>query len=124
MWIKANANPADRIVGDCVIRAIAVATGKPWQEVYDELYAVGRISFDMMSSNEVWGLYLYRLGYEPFLLPESCPECITVRDFARMFPRGRYIVGTGNHAVAIVNGNYIDTWDSGKLSPSYYFKVI
>lgn len=111
-------------MGDCVIRAIAVATGKPWQEVYDELYAVGRISFDMMSSNEVWGLYLYRLGYEPFLLPESCPECITVRDFARMFPRGRYIVGTGDHAIAIVNGNYIDTWDSGKLSPSYYFKVI
>ena len=78
----------------------------------------------MPSSNEAWGLYLYRMGFEPFILPDACPECVTVREFARRFPHGRYIIGTGNHAVAVIGGNYIDTWDSGDCVPSYFFKVI
>ena len=52
MWIRINANPGKKRVGDCVIRAIAIATGKPWLEVYDELYLVGRSRYDMMSANE------------------------------------------------------------------------
>lgn len=28
--------------GDCVCRAVAIATGKPYQEVYDELIALGK----------------------------------------------------------------------------------
>ena len=123
MWIRLNANPAHRRVGDCVIRAISTATGKPWVEVYDELHLVGRNVYDMMSSNETWGLYLYRMGFEPFILPQACPKCITVREFTRHFPVGTYIIGTGNHAVAVIDGDYYDTWDSGDTVPAYFFKV-
>lgn len=123
MWIRTNANPSGRNVGDCVVRAIAIATGKPWLEVYDDLHRVGRRFYDMPSSNDVWGRYLYRMGFEPFILPAACPECVTVREFARMFPNGRYIVGTGSHAVAVIGGNYYDTWDSGNEVPAYFFKV-
>ena len=110
-------------MGDCVIRAIATATGKTWLEVYDELHLVGRSVYDVTPANEVWGLYLYLMGFEPFILPESCPECVTVREFARRFPKGRYIIGTGTHAVAVINGDYFDTFDSGSLVPSYFFVV-
>ena len=88
-----------------------------------DLALVGYDEADMMSSNDVWGLYLYLLGFDPFILPEACPECVTIAEFARRFPRGRYIVGTGNHAVAVINGNYYDTFDSGPLVPSYFFEV-
>ena len=123
MWVKVNANPGHRRVGDCVIRAIAVATGMPWLEVYDALYRVGRERYDMMSANETWGYYLYRMGFQPFTLPDACPECITVREFARSFPEGSYIIGTGSHAVAVVDGDYYDTWDSGNVIPKYFFVV-
>ena len=123
MWRRLNANPRNRRVGDCVIRAIAVATDRPWAEVYDDLYRLGREEADMMSSNELWGLYLYRLGFEPFTLPSSCPECVTVAEFADRFPVGRYIIGTGTHAVAVIDGDYYDTFDSGGLNVSYYFTV-
>ena len=123
MWVRLNANPANRRVGDCVVRAISVATGRPWVEVYDDLHAIGRVLYDMPSSNALWGEYLYRMGFEPFILPGACPECVTVREFARRFPRGRYIIGTGKHAVAVINGNYYDTWDSGGEIPEYFFKV-
>lgn len=123
MWIKLNENPGKRRVGDCVVRAIATATGMPWLYVYDQLYLVGRQVYDMENSNEVWGLYLHLLGFEPFALPDACHECMTIREFARRFPYGRYIVGTGNHAVAVIDGNYYDTFDSGPLTPTYFFEV-
>lgn len=123
MWIKTNPNPRKKEVNDCVIRAIAIATGMSWLDVYDDLYRVGRSEYDMMSSNAVWGLYLYQCGFEPFLLPESCPRCITVREFARRFPHGRYIVGTGTHAIAVISGDYYDSWDSGSTVPSYFWRI-
>lgn len=123
-WVKVNPNPDGKNVGDCVIRAISIATGMPWEEVYDRLYAVGRSEHDMMSSNNVWGLMLYRMGFDPFILPDACPECVSVSEFARRFPKGKYIVGTGRHAVAVVNGLYFDTWDSGDVEiPEYFFVV-
>ena len=106
-----------------MVRAIAVATGKSWLEVYDDLYRLGRAVYDMENSNDVWGLYLYRLGFQPFLLPESCPQCVTVKEFCRYFPRGSYIIGTGSHAIAIIDGDYYDTFDSGGLTPTYFFEV-
>lgn len=123
MWVKLNVNPGKRRVGDCVIRAIATATGMSWLKVYDDLAMVGRMVYDLQPSNDVWGLYLYLMGFDPFILPESCPECVTVKEFAKRFPRGRYIVGTGNHAVAVIDGNWFDTFDSGQLVPSYFFIV-
>lgn len=123
MWIKTNPNPRKKEVGDCVVRAIAIVTGMSWLDVYDDLYRVGRSQYDMMSSNEVWGLYLYQCGFEPFLLPDACPRCVTVREFARRFQRGRYIIGTGTHAVAVINGDYYDSWDSGSTVVSYFWKV-
>ena len=123
MWRKLNVNPRNKRVGDCVVRAIATATGMTWREVYADLARVGYDEADMMSSNDVWGLYLYLLGFDPFILPESCPQCVTVKEFCRFFPNGRYIIGTGSHAVAVIYGDYYDTFDSGGLTPSYFFKV-
>ena len=67
MWIKANPNPMKKEVPDCVIRAIAIALNRPWVDVYDELCATGREEFNMPSADAVWGLYLYRMGFEPFV---------------------------------------------------------
>ena len=123
MWIAANPNPEKRIVPDCVIRAISIALDKSWLEVSDELYNIARSRYSITSDDHIWGRYLYELGYLPFLLPESCPECLTIRAFSKIFPRGTYVIGTGYHAVAVVNGNYFDTWDSGNEIPTFFFKI-
>ena len=77
----------------------------------------------MPNADAVWGKYLYQHGFEPFLLPQSCPECVTIDAFCRMYPEGVYIIGTGSHAVAIINGNYYDSWDSGREVPSFFWKI-
>ena len=103
----ANPNPKGARVGDCVIRAISIATGKTWESVYAELSFYGFRSCDMPSSNAVWGKYLRDLGFKQYIADD------TVREFCRDHSSGTYIVGTGSHAVAVIDGNYYDTWDSG-----------
>ena len=123
MWVKCNPNPLGKQANDCVVRAIAIATSRSWQEVYADLCREWRLACDMPSSNAVWGRYLTKEGFRQFLLPESCPQCITVRAFADRFPMGTYIIGTGHHAVCVIDGDYYDSWDSGDEVPSYFWHV-
>lgn len=51
---------------------------------------------------------------------DQCPECYTVRDFAEDHPKGLYVLGPPNHAVAVIDGDYWDSWNSGSTVPSYY----
>lgn len=122
MYRQKNINPKGHYVGDCVIRAIAEATGEPWEKVYVELAVQGFIMADMPSSNHVWGTYLASKEYEREIIPNTCPDCYSIADFANDHPQGVFIVATGTHVVAVRDGNYIDTWDSGDEVPVYYWR--
>lgn len=121
-FIYYNANPKKNRVGDCVVRAISKATGMDWEKTYVEIVLKGFEMYDMPSSNAVWETYLFQHGFTKHILPLSCPDCYSIKQFCIDYPKGNYIVGTGSHAVAIVNGKYYDTWDSGDEIPIYYFK--
>ncbi len=82
----------------------------------------GLIMFDMPSSNAVWGKYLYEQGYRRHAIPDRCPVCYTVAQFAEEHPKGSYILGTGSHVVACEDGCYYDTWDSGMEVPIFYWE--
>ena len=123
MWIYANPNPANKNVPDCVIRAICIALNKPWLEVSDELYNIARQEYSVTCDDYVWGRYLYYLGFEPFLMPASCPRCITIEQFTKEYPYGTYIIGTGSHAVCVIDGNYYDTWQSGAEVLSFFWRI-
>lgn len=76
---------------------------------------------DMPSSNAIWGAYLHSKGFEREIIPNTCPDCYTVSDFCQDFPSGAYILGTGNHVVSVIDGDYYDTWDSGNETPIYFY---
>ena len=118
MFIEANKNPHGKLVGDCVIRAISIATEKDWEKTYVEIAIQGFLMGDMPSSNSVWGAYLQDNGFTK----EVCKWCGSVRDFCKSHPLGTYILATGSHVVAIIDGDYYDTWDSGDEYPVFYFK--
>lgn len=123
MWVYYNPNPKAKEVPDCVVRAISIAMNRPWHDIYWDICLLGADECDMPCSDQVWGLYLYRMGFEPFLLPESCPKCLTINMFCKMYPYGIYIIGTGYHAVAVIDGIYYDIWDSGNVIPTFFWKI-
>ena len=122
MYVQFNPNPNGIYVGDCVIRAISKILDMTWENVYIELALQGYIMGDMPSSNAVWGAYLRRQGFSRETLPNTCPDCYTVKQFCREHPEGDYLLCTGSHVVAIQDGDYYDSWDSGQEIPIYYFK--
>ena len=121
MFVYYNPNPLGKSVGDCVIRAIAKATGQPWDDVYIQISLQGFKDKNMPSANTVWGNYLKSLGFKRHTIPNSCPDCYTVADFCAEHTTGTYILATGTHVIAVMDGNYYDAWDSGNEVPAYYF---
>lgn len=63
MWIRTNSNPRGREVDDCVVRALAEATGRSWRAVYLALAVSGCEDGNMPDANDVWGGYLRSLGW-------------------------------------------------------------
>lgn len=122
MYRYYNANPTGKHTIDCTIRAISKATGTSWRVVYSGICLEGYESFDMPSSNAVWGSYLRRNGFKRYVIPNSCPDCYTVQDFCADNPVGTFILATGTHVVAVKDGDYFDIWDSGNEIPVFYWK--
>ena len=60
-------------------------------------------------------------GTVPFHMPDTCPECYTLRDFAQEYDRGTYIVALSGHVVCVEDGTIWDSWDSGGEVPLYYW---
>ena len=118
MYIHANPNPYGAYVEDCVIRAIAIVTDRSWDEVAIYLFLQAFIMKNMPSVDNVWGNYLRSIGFRRYALPNTCPDCYTVRDFCNDNPIGIFILATGSHVIAVINGNYYDAWDSGDELPT------
>ncbi len=122
MFVYYNPNPAKKITGDCVVRGICKLTNDIWDVVYIHLVVEGLRMKDLPDHNAVWGSYLKHIGYSRFIIPDECPSCFTVKDFCNRYPEGRYLVATGSHVIAVVDGDYYDTWDSGDEIPIYYWR--
>ena len=121
MYQQYNPNPKGKNVGDCTVRAIAKATRKDWGEAYLSLAVQGYLMGDMPSANACWGAYLKKLGFVRRILPDTCPECYTLRDFAQEYNEGTYIVALSGHVVCVEDGEIWDSWDSGGEVPLYYW---
>ena len=117
-----NPNPTGKRVGDCTVRAISKALGQSWEETYIGLALQGFCLGDMPSANATWGAYLRAKGFARRIVPDGCPDCYTVRDFAADHPHGTYILALASHVVCLVDGDVYDTWDSRDETPLYYWE--
>lgn len=86
-----------------------------------DLCDFGLAMADMPSANNVLSAYLRKRGFRRYVIPDSCPDCYTVHDFAADHPRGCYVLALNGHVVAVEDGHYFDSWDSGAEIPIYYW---
>lgn len=119
MWKNYLNNPCGRNVGDCSVRAISKVLDMDWETAYIKLVVNGFSMCDMPSSNSVIASVLRENGFKKAVISDECPECYTVADFCEDNKVGSFVLGTGNHVVATQDGDYFDSWDSGKEIPIY-----
>ena len=120
-WKLYNPNPVSRNVGDCSVRAISAALGIDWESAFALIAANAFQMGDMPSSNAVWGSVLRQHGFRRSVIPNSCPDCYTAEEFAAEHPEGTYVLGFGNHVAAVKDGVILDSWDSSKEIPQYFW---
>lgn len=117
--------------GDCVTRAIAIATGKPYQEVYDALYSAsmefgatrrGRIAKAVVQRGgsprngvfrPVYDAYLASLGWT-FTATMAIGQGCKVHLKTDELPQGKIIVRLSKHIAAVVDGVLHDTHDCSR----------
>lgn len=122
MFKMYNPNPENLRTDDCTVRAISKILGISWDAAYLSLTLIGFQMKAMPDAIFVWGAFLFSNGFTKKTIPDTCPLCYTIKQFCKDHPKGKYIVATQDHVVAIENGDYYDTWDSGDEVPVYYWK--
>lgn len=122
MYIYFNPNPEGRATNDCVIRAISKVTNRDWERTYIGICLQGLLLHDMPDTNHVWSEYLFHQGFVRDVIPNTCPNCYTVKDFCRDNPIGVFLLAAGGHVVAVIDGDYYDAWDSGNEVPLYFWR--
>ena len=117
-----NPNPRGRKTGDCVVRAICAVTNQDWDDVYTGLIFQGFVLKDMPTSNYVFGEFLRSKGFERKIIPNTCPYCYTANQFAEDHPKGAFVLCTGVHAIAVIDGCILDIWDSRNETVIFYYE--
>ena len=109
---------------DCVTRAIAIATGKPYQEVFDSLNILAKSERTSKRkrtvSNSKKGVF--RFSYQKYLeslgwrwvptmkVGQGCKVHLTASEL----PPGRIIARVSRHICAVVDGVIHDTHDCSR----------
>lgn len=120
-WKWYNLNPAGRNVGDCAVRAVAMALDTDWETAYSLIAEAGFRMADVISSNAVWGAVLRQNGFYRSAIPNTCPDCYTAEQFCIDHPSGVYVLGFGNHVATVRDGILYDSWDSSQEIPQYFW---
>jgi len=110
--------------GDCVARSVAIATGLPYQEVYDSINDAGkgervtrkrrgRSSARTGVYKPTLRRYLAGLGWRWVPTMRIGSGC-TVHLRADELPSGRLVVSLSKHVTAVINGEVHDTYDPSR----------
>lgn len=110
--------------GDCVVRSIAIATGSPYQEIYDKVNALATRertgTRKRGKSNARTGVYkgtthklLESLGWSWTPTMEIGSGC-KVHLRADELPAGRLLVSVSGHMTAVIDGAIHDTHDPSR----------
>lgn len=105
-------------VGDCATRAIAIATGMDYKEVYDRLgekqKSVGKVKSARNGvTRDNYKALMRELGWKwhPTMgIGQGC----TVHLRAEELPAGRLVVQVSKHVVAVIDGTIHDTYDPSR----------
>lgn len=121
IWHEFNPNPLGQNVGDCAVRAISAALDVDWYEAFSILCATGYKMCNLPNADSVWGAVLKHRGFTRHVVPDTCPDCYTARDFALEHPVGIYTLGFGGHTATIRDGILLDSWNSENEIPQFYW---
>lgn len=99
--------------GDCVMRAISIATEKPYEEIFNGLLIWAKEAKDLPDSKKVYKPFLHALGWKwkPTMgIGTGCKVHLKASEL----PKGRIICSVSKHLVAVIDGVIHDTYNPSR----------
>ena len=117
-----NANPKNRITGDCVFRAIALALEQTWEQTVMEMAKLSCENGYALNDTKGIAKYMESKGWIKCKQPRKSDNTkYTGKEFCKFF-RGTCVANIGgHHTVCIKNGKVHDIWDSTDGSIGNYW---
>ncbi len=114
VYVFENLNPEGKRMGDCEIRAIAKATGKPYEVIEHEIWlALGEVGYRHYC--DAGKIYLEKIKAKKLSFPAKAGQSrMDGETFAKTHPKGRYVLRMAHHLTACVDGKIYDIWDCSK----------
>ena len=123
-FVYENLNPKKKVTTDCVVRATCKALGKPYIDVYQDMFGFSISSGLHLNDKKFLKKYLEHLGYGMLKQPKHQDNTkYTAREFAKEFNKGIYIVSIRKHITVIVDGKIHDIWDCSDKAVGNYWKI-
>lgn len=119
-----NPNPKGNKTGDCVIRAIGLATEKTWEETFWDMTNHAFELKTVLNIDEAWKSYLIKNGFEwvPCKVTKGKKRPTVAQMARKLSDGGYYVLRVANHVVTAHGGHYHDLWDSGNCAVYGYFQ--
>lgn len=111
MFSYYNANPYGRLVNDCTVRAISLATGESWNDMYKELSDFARMQGSMFDDVMYIDSYL-DIKFDKFYQRNNKRK-LTVRQFIQEYPIGTFLITMRGHITCCIDGTIYDTFYPG-----------
>lgn len=120
-----NVNPKNKKTTDCVIRALTVATGKSYYDVYEELYRLSIKTGWFMNETRLENKFLEQNGFVKMKQPRKSNNTkYLIGELDKLVDKNDIVIASCNkHLTVVKNYTLYDLWDCrGKTINSYYVK--
>ena len=119
-----NANPKNKNTCDCVIRALTMATGDTYENVYKELFSISLKTGYMLNEKRVEDKYLEAHGFIKMKQPKKNDGTkYKINEIRLLTSASVIVIRCANHLTCVKDGVLIDTWNCGnKTINNYYIK--
>ena len=116
-----NANPLQRQVNDCTVRAISLALGKSWDETYYILSKYAQEQAIMPDDVTYIDEFLDK-NFDKIYVSKQRRK-MTVEEFVKAHPFGIYLITMSGHITCCVDGCIYDTFNPGERYVWNAYKV-
>ena len=125
-FIKFNANPKNWKTGDCVVRALTVATQSTWDDTYRELCEIGAKKCRMPNDDQSFEAFLKKKGFLSMKQEkDENGNWLSVEQLIEAHPDDILVIRVARHLTVAIKGVLIDTWNCGySKTGRFYVKMI
>ena len=127
IWFQLyNSNPKNKKTSDCVVRALAIATQKPYTQVLDELVEICKKTGYFINDKKCYEKYLKDNNFVKMRQPRKKDNTkYTIYEIDTIIGDSVAVVSCANHLTIVSNKMLLDLWDCRfKTIGNYWVKKL